>query len=225
MGSHHAEGALARRPTAADQQWSSVDRRNLVFQGLGTGEIEAYRADTGQRLWSYQTNTGIATAPITVKVDGRQLLIVSGGNGASLMTLRGWRPFWNAPVRDATPHLMAFELGAHGEPPALTPVPPLPKPLVAATADPVNKGAALYSDLCEGCHGVNLEALRGSVPDLRRSPIPTNAAAFEAVVIGGARLTAGMPIFTELTEADAQEIRRYIIDRSWAAYNAQQGSH
>src|SRR5882762_567025 len=197
-------------------------RGNLVFEGLGTGEIEAYQADTGKRLWSFQTEGGIASAPVTVKVDGRQLLVVSTGNGGSTMTLRGYRALWNAPVRNATPRLLAFEIGAHKALPPIPPVPPLPKPAVAApSAAAVGNGASLFDMNCAPCHGQQLLAIRGAVPDLRRSSIPPNFEALKQVVLGGALVPGGMPRF-ELSEQELSQIRAYILKQSWASYEAQE---
>ena len=38
---------------------------NLVFQGTARGELRAYRANTGQLLWSFDAQTGIGAAPIS----------------------------------------------------------------------------------------------------------------------------------------------------------------
>lgn len=196
---------------------------NLVFQGLGSGEIEAYQADTGARLWSFQTQAGVAAAPITVRVDGRQLLLVSVGNGASLMTLRGWRPFWNAPVRNATPRLLAFEIGGSAQLPPVPPVAPFTKPLMVRPAPAaIGRGSVLYAQNCEGCHGQGLLAVRGAVPDLRRSPMPAIFDALKAVVIDGARVPAGMPKFDELDVDSLKQIQAYIIQRSWDSFDAQE---
>jgi PQQ-dependent dehydrogenase (methanol/ethanol family) len=194
---------------------------NLVFEGLGTGEVEAYRADSGQRLWSFQTNAGIAAAPVTVKIDGRQLLLVSVGNGGSTMLLRGYRALWNAPVRNATPRLLAFEIGGQAPLPPVPPLAPLPKPVVSPpTPATVGRGASLFDANCAACHGQQTLAIRGAIPDLRRSPVPASFAALREVVIGGARVALGMPKF-ELTEAELHQIQAYIIRQSWASYDAQ----
>jgi PQQ-dependent dehydrogenase (methanol/ethanol family) len=195
---------------------------NLVFEGLGTGEIEAYRADTGKRLWSFQTNAGVAAPPITVKVDGRQLLLVSVGNGGSTMTTRALRSLWNAPVRNATPRLLAFEIGGKAQLPPVPPVAPVPKPIVPPpTLAAVGRGSALFDINCSACHGQQTLAIRGAIPDLRRSPVPAIFEALKQVVIDGGRVPLGMPKF-DLTEPELRQIQAYIIQQSWASYEAQQ---
>ena len=57
---------------------------NLVFHGRDTGDLFAYRADTGEPLWSYDLGLGISAPPITYAVDGKQyvaLLVGWGGGG------------------------------------------------------------------------------------------------------------------------------------------------
>jgi quinohemoprotein ethanol dehydrogenase len=54
---------------------------NLVFVGRNTGELQAYDATSGKRLWSFQTGAG-ANAPATVfQLDGKQVIaFYAGGN-------------------------------------------------------------------------------------------------------------------------------------------------
>ncbi len=47
----------------------------------------------------------------------------------------------------------------------------------------------------------------GSTPDLQASSVPLDANAFAAVVRGGALLSAGMPRYEELTDADLADLR------------------
>jgi alcohol dehydrogenase (cytochrome c) len=54
----------------------------LVFTGAATGEVMAVDADTGQKLWQFQTGSGIIGLPVTWERDGKQYVtIVSGGGG------------------------------------------------------------------------------------------------------------------------------------------------
>jgi hypothetical protein len=55
----------------------------------------------------------------------------------------------------------------------------------------------------------------GVLPELRRSPVPGDANAFKAVVIGGALQDRGMVSFKQdLTPADAEAVRAYILARA-----------
>src|ERR1700757_2785520 len=53
----------------------------LVFSGQLTGEFEAFDADTGKKLWQFQTGSGIEGQPITWEQDGVQYVAVSSGIG------------------------------------------------------------------------------------------------------------------------------------------------
>lgn len=56
---------------------------NLVFTGNPEGEFMALDAETGEKLWSFQTGSGIVGQPITWEQDGEQYVsIISGWGGA-----------------------------------------------------------------------------------------------------------------------------------------------
>lgn len=63
--------------------WSStlVTQSNLVFTGLMTGEFQAYDANNGKLLWSFQTSSGMLSQPITWQKNGRQYVTVLSGMG------------------------------------------------------------------------------------------------------------------------------------------------
>ena len=51
----------------------------LVFSGQLTGEFEAFDADTGKKLWQFQTGSGIEGQPVTWEQDGVQYVAVASG--------------------------------------------------------------------------------------------------------------------------------------------------
>ncbi|AUC99971.1 MULTISPECIES: methanol/ethanol family PQQ-dependent dehydrogenase [Bradyrhizobium] len=53
----------------------------VVFSGQLTGEFEAFDADTGKKLWQFQTGSGIEGQPITWQQDGVQYIAVNSGYG------------------------------------------------------------------------------------------------------------------------------------------------
>ena len=53
----------------------------VVFTGQLTGEFEAFNSDTGEKLWSFQTGSGVEGQPITWEQDGEQYVAVSVGIG------------------------------------------------------------------------------------------------------------------------------------------------
>jgi quinohemoprotein ethanol dehydrogenase len=70
-------------------------------------------------------------------------------------------------------------------------------------------GAIAYSAHCGTCHG-SLAVGSGQAPDLRRSAIPQDRAAFIQIVRGGALQAQGMPKFGELTDAELDDIAYYV---------------
>src|SRR5271170_7343000 len=49
---------------------------NLVFEGTAKGNFEAYRADTGAKVWSYAIQTGAIAGPISYAVNGEQYVAI-----------------------------------------------------------------------------------------------------------------------------------------------------
>jgi quinohemoprotein ethanol dehydrogenase len=82
---------LAWDPVAQKARWSvpfdggrgggtMSTASGLVFQGNSKNqEFAAYRADTGEKLWSLPTQTGIVAGPVTYEVDGEQFVAVAAG--------------------------------------------------------------------------------------------------------------------------------------------------
>lgn len=59
----------------------------LVFTGAATGEVIAVNANTGKKLWQFQTGSGIIGLPVTWERNGKQYVsIVSGGGGVYTLT-------------------------------------------------------------------------------------------------------------------------------------------
>jgi alcohol dehydrogenase (cytochrome c) len=62
---------------------------DLVFVGEPTGEFSALNARTGERLWQFQTGSGIHSNPVTYSVAGKQYIAVPSGWGG---WLKGFAP-------------------------------------------------------------------------------------------------------------------------------------
>ncbi|MGC3939641.1 PQQ-dependent dehydrogenase, methanol/ethanol family [Roseobacter sp. EG26] len=54
---------------------------NLVFTGAQTGEFEAFHAETGDELWSFNTGSGVIGQPVTWEMAGKQYVTVLNGSG------------------------------------------------------------------------------------------------------------------------------------------------
>ena len=183
---------------------------NLVFQGNADGELVAYNATSGDRLWSAPTQTGVLAPPVTYSIDGEQYIAVVAGWGAVYANFLGAVLNPAGDKRNVS-RILAFKLGGDAELPPL-PAQPIsgPPPDAFGSPEQIAAGAGLYTKHCSVCHGVG--AISGGVlPDLRHSAIAGSADAFSGVVIDGNMLGKGMASFAEvLGEEEAEAIRAFI---------------
>ena len=188
---------------------------NLVFQGEASGEFAAYTADTGEQRWSTYANTGIMAPPVTFEVDGEQYVTVVGGWGIHTGMFEG-DPAGDS-SRDAIGRVLTYKLGANATlPRASAEIRKLPElPDIETTAEQVRKGDVLYGARCSWCHGGGVRGT-GSVSDLRYATEETHAN-WTAIVLGGAYVPRGMPVFGEvLTDEEALAIQAYVVDAARA---------
>ncbi len=188
---------------------------NLVFQGSATEEFAAFDATTGDKLWSFATQSGVMAAPMTYAIDGEQYVAVLVGWGGiwdiapGLLSSKSGRP------RNIS-RLMVFKLGATGGLPEAPPMAErvLDPPLFTGTQEQVAEGGALYARYCGACHGD--AAIAGALnPDLRHSGAITSAEVIRSVVIDGLLHERGMVSFASVMDADgAEAIRQYLIFRA-----------
>ncbi len=122
---------------------------NLVFHGNGSGTFDAYRADTGEKVWEFPLAPGFAN-PVTYRIDGRQYVSVMTGRGGS-----------HAPGR-----LYTFALNADAPVPSMEPRKPLSPPPVEPPPDgylggmegaqlPELPGRELVQEACTSCHSAD----------------------------------------------------------------------
>ena len=161
LGGAGANPGVARRGTftAMDlktnrivwtQQWPSscfngtlATAGGLVFVGRSDGRFTALDVDTGNRLWQFQTDAGVAASASTFEYKGRQHVVVlsagtqygGGKKGDSL---------W----------LFSLDGTIDSLPPEQTTA-AAPIPVVALPAGPANvkQGAITYRQYCVTCHG------------------------------------------------------------------------
>jgi quinohemoprotein ethanol dehydrogenase len=97
------------------------------------------------------------------------------------------------------------------------PKPPLPRP----PADVAKRGAVLFeAEFCTDCHGLGVEDVRSSIPDLRMASVVTHQQF--AAILAGARRDKGMPAFPTILADEVKTIQAYILSEAWNAYEAQE---
>jgi len=186
---------------------------NLVFEGTAGGNLEAYRADSGSKLWSFAAQTGVMAGPVTYTVDGQQYVAVLAGWGGVFPLATGEVSFKSGRVRNIS-RLLAFKIGgAASLPPREPPSEPHLSPLSnRATTATIRRGEQLFQRYCAACHG-DVAVSGGILPDLRySSTLETNE--WFSDVLDGMLKPEGMVSFApELSRDDAAAIRSYVILR------------
>jgi quinohemoprotein ethanol dehydrogenase len=145
------------------------------------------------------------------------ILAGTGGGGWNM-----WTPDKVASRRGNDNRILAFRLGGGATPipPELPPPPPVPEPIAQpGTAADITAGAALFGTNCGSCHA---NFPRAPVPDLTRSAVIRDAAAFRSVVHAGSLEARGMPGSDDLlTVEQVEQIRAHLVSRQRAAWEQQ----
>jgi len=188
---------------------------DLVFAGSGAGEISAYKADTGSKLWSGATDAGVLAAPMTYEVNGEQYIAIEVGYGGAFALAAGPLAL-DAHVKGNTPRVLAFKLNGKAALPATEPEPKrvLQPPPNTANVEVVAEGKARYHRFCGTCHGDS--AVSGGVlPDLRYSPALSDTVLWNKIVHDGVLKSQGMvPFATVLSQSEIDAVRAYVTARA-----------
>jgi quinohemoprotein ethanol dehydrogenase len=191
-----------------------VTAGNLVFEGTASGNFEAYRADKGEKVWSFAAQTGVMAGPVTYTVNGQQYVAVLAGWGGVFPLVAGEVSFKSGRVRNIS-RMLVFKIGGKAALPELAKLdePVLNPPPSKADAATLKSGEGLFQRYCAACHG-DVAVGGGVLPDLRYSSTLANELWFE-IVLGGKLNKTGMSSFAkELTRKDATDIRSYVIFRA-----------
>jgi quinohemoprotein ethanol dehydrogenase len=208
---------------------------NLVFQGQGTGEFDAYSADRGRKLWSMATGSAIDSVPVTYMIGHDQYVLMPVGLG-SASRLFGPVSTMATPESKLGPsRLLAFRLGGtmpFPYPHVLVLRIPRPPEQTADAATIARGQKVFYKFMCDDCHSPDADGggqwqLNGTIPDLRYMP-PDVHDQFLAIVLGGTHRANGMPGFgdgagfplttTKMSVAEALALHAYLIDLQWKAF-------
>ncbi len=197
---------------------------NLVFQGTPTGNLYAYDATTGRRLWSYDTHGIIQGAPSAVSVNGKEVILVPTGDGAGGLTVKYESDL--ATTRETTTapsRLVAFALGGTVTVPNHPPKELLPPARAPEDVALAKKGQTVFrKNQCGNCHSEDLNLGGASyIPDLRNIREPT-LESMPQILQKGVLSSLGMPKFPDMSDEDVVALQAFIINAAWSEYNQQQ---
>ena len=202
-----------KQPLGSARSGVMTTAGNLVFQGSSPRAFSAFRADTGERVWTTDTQANIVGGSASYSLGGEQYVAVvaagQGGFGGSY-----WAPNYA--------RLLVYKLGGKAKLPeaAVYTPPPLTPPDEFGTAAQLAQGQAKYVAHCSTCHG-NDGRVSSVFPDLRYAGALHSPDAFKAIVIDGALEPNGMVSFRKvLTPDDAEAIRSYVTRLANQAKNA-----
>jgi PQQ-dependent dehydrogenase (methanol/ethanol family) len=190
---------------------------NLIFSGNHMGELVAYDATNGKRLWSAPTGARVVAAPAPFEADGKQqIAILAGARGLPPKQIR------TSAVSANNSRILVFAAGGTATLPTAMPAgvkaPSAAKinpPLLTANNETVAQGEQSYGQYCAVCHGRNaVPAAGATAPDLRYSELLRAPETYHSIV-EGQRAAQGMPSFkAALRPGEADAILSYIIKRA-----------
>ncbi len=191
---------------------------NLLFSGNHSGEFNAYRAATGEKLWSAPTQSRVVAGAASFAVDGQQhVAVLVGGRGLPNDQKR------TNPLSANNSRLLVFKLGGTAKLPATMPAMTagaprvrIDPPLLTASNETVFAGQQAYASNCAVCHGPEAVPGAGSIaPDLRYSGLLPIRNGWNPTVRDGDRSQRGMPAFgANLPLETTDAILQYIIKRA-----------
>jgi quinohemoprotein ethanol dehydrogenase len=189
-----------------------------VFQGDAMGNFAVFHAQTGEKLWSVETGTGILAPPVTYEVNGDQYVAIEVGWGGAFGLAAG-ELARDAHIATNAPRVFAFKLDGKEPMPVVSPPPArtLNPPPDVASAEDIAAGKAKFHTYCGTCHGDSAVST-GVLPDLRYTPYLNDLPTFEKIVREGSLQPRGMVAFgAELSPKDVELIRDYVIRRAHEA--------
>lgn len=216
--------AAWRQPQGSSKSGVIVTAGNLVFQGSAASRSDpgtrpprfsAYRADTGDRVWTADTQAHITGAAASYAIGGEQYIAVVAGTP-------GTGDYW-APTYA---RLLVYKLDGKAALPAPAPYTPAALNPPADFGNPAQlaTGEGQYNAHCASCHGTG-ERVSSVFPDLRYAGVLWSAPAFEAIVLGGAREANGMVSFSKMLKPDeAEAIRAYVVHQAHEAKSSPPGT-
>jgi quinohemoprotein ethanol dehydrogenase len=179
---------------------TATTKGNLVFVGRSNGELEAYDARSGERLWKFQLGAGANNTATIFEHDGNQYVAFLA-QGNSLIASAHGDDLWLLGLDGTLGPAQVSEGGAgteHGGEGGGAQAGP-------ETGD-AEAGRQIFADNCAGCHGATGEGGNGG-PDI--SQAQARAAVISQVTNGG----GGMPAFKgQLTQKEISDVAAYVTE-------------
>jgi quinohemoprotein ethanol dehydrogenase len=184
----------------------------LVFQGQIDSKFNAYAADTGRLLWTFDAQAPVIGPPISFVANGKQYITVLSGMGGAVASFGAVFSEDHLDYRTAKRRVLTFTLDGDAKLPL-----PIVQNAVMKNKDPnfhadhviAGRGQVKFAMHCAICHGIDAIG-GGNAPDLRQSYLPLDQNAFASIVYNGSLVTKGMPKFDELSATDLDDLREYI---------------
>ena len=195
---------------------------NLVFVGRNTGELQAYDARNGSRLWSFQTGAGANSTVTTFQQDGKQYVAFLAGGNSLAGTPRANQNVWlfaldgtvgpaksTGPDAGAITHAGEQDESEQSEQTDQNTVDNTTggNAEVKGNAD---DGKQVFSDNCTTCHGADGLGGNGG-PNLKNVADKGNLEAVVRQVTDGG---GGMPAFKgQLDDQQIADVSAYVVDK------------
>lgn len=210
----------ARWTVQHDGPWNggilSLDT-GIVLQGQREGDVSAYDAATGDKLWTADVQSGALSGMSTYEIDGEQYVTITTGWGSAFALSAGYG--YNSAVPPQVGRVVTFKLGGTEIIPdkMASSIERSPKGERFGTPDQIMTGLGLYSESCLVCHGP-LAVSSGVLPDLRWSYATADKNEWTDIVMNGALSENGMVSFKEQISPEGMEaIRAYVMSQSHLA--------
>jgi quinohemoprotein ethanol dehydrogenase len=176
----------------------------LVFVGRNNGELQAYDAEDGELLWSFQTGAGANTTATVFEQDGTEYVAFLAGGNALAATAHGdnlWLFSLDGTMKEVAAGGGGEGTGHAGETPE--------EPTNEQAGDP-QAGESVWTDNCAGCHGLDGTGGNGG-PNLTSIESAKDASRVRAQITNGG---GGMPSFKDsLTEKQISDTTAYVVQR------------
>jgi quinohemoprotein ethanol dehydrogenase len=183
---------------------TSTTAGNVVFVGRNAGELQAYNAENGDLLWSFQTGAGANNAPTIFEHDGKEYLAYLSAGNSLMATAHGdsvWLFGLDGTMGPAATPGKGQGTEHKGEGGGKS---------TSNNAGDATAGKAVFNDNCAVCHGALATGGNGG-PDLTAIPAAKSQPKVVAQVLNGG---GGMPAFKgQLSTKQVNDVSAYVTEK------------